>query len=106
MHPKGAGDRQALDQFADESIEMSVSLRLAATCMARYGREIVLPDQRRAVTTCILERLGKRNAGMAGIQVLLKAFELALSHPLGLDAESSGELIRVIKAWFSETPFP
>jgi len=93
--------KQALALLAEETISIRDSLILVVSFMVKYGNEVVLPEDRNAITVGLLESLSKREGGLVAIRALLGV----LPRAFGLNVVRANETIQVIGAWLAAWQF-
>ena len=91
--------KQALEQLGDESIGPWDALKLVAGFLPRAYREIVLPEQRAAVTASVLKHLADRLNGMEGVKTLLSVLGRTSPSQMGLYGDLAKEMFRVTQEW-------
>ncbi len=87
--------KQALDQFADNSMNMSDAVRLAAELIVRIYNDQYLRGQRRTVTSRLLDRLAARPGGREAVEALPRSLPIRF----GLDLIRARELSDVVRGW-------
>ncbi len=87
--------KQALDQFASESMDMSDAVRLAAELIVKMYNDQYLRGQRRIVTSRLLDRLAKRPGGREAVEALPRSLPIRF----GLDLIRARELSDVVRGW-------
>ena len=87
--------KQALDQFADESMNMSDAVRLGAELIVKMYNDQYLRGQRRTVTSRLLDRLAGRPGGREAIETLPRSLPIRF----GLDLIRARELSDVVRGW-------
>ena len=87
--------KQALDQFASESMNMSDAVRLAAELIVKMYNDQYLRGQRRTVTSRLLDRLAIRPGGRDAIETLPRSLPIRF----GLDLIRARELSDVVRGW-------
>jgi len=87
--------KQALDQFASESMNMSDAVRLAAELIVKMYNDQYLRGQRRTVTSRLLDRLAIRPGGREAIETLPRSLPIRF----GLDLIRARELSDVVRGW-------
>jgi hypothetical protein len=87
--------KQALDQFAAETMNLSDSVRLAAELIVRMYNDVYLRGQRRTVTSRLLDRIAQRGGGREAIEVLPRSLPIRF----GLDLIRARELSDVVRGW-------
>ena len=86
---------QALETFAEESVELERMLQLSAGFLRLLFQESILSQTKVNITVAILEQLSTRRGGLQGIQNL----ERALPQLFGLNAVGLMDAVDTIKAW-------
>jgi tetratricopeptide (TPR) repeat protein len=89
--------RQALDQFATESIALSDVVRLAAELIVKMYSDVYLRGTRRTVTMRLLDRIAQRQGGSDAIEALPRSLPVRF----GLDLIRARELSDVIRGWMA-----
>jgi tetratricopeptide (TPR) repeat protein len=87
--------KQALDQFASESMNMSDAVRLAAELIVKMYNDQYLRGQRRTVTSRLLDRLARRPGGREAVEALPRSLPIRF----GLDLIRARELSDVVRGW-------
>src|SRR5271167_617022 len=87
--------KQALDQFASDSMNMSDAVRLAAELIVKMYNDQYLRGQRRTVTSRLLDRLAKRAGGREAVEALPRSLPIRF----GLDLIRARELSDVVRGW-------
>ncbi len=87
--------KQALDQFAADSMNMSDAVRLAAELIVKMYNDQYLRGQRRTVTSRLLDRLAIRPGGREAIEALPRSLPIRF----GLDLIRARELSDVVRGW-------
>jgi tetratricopeptide (TPR) repeat protein len=87
--------KQALDQFADDSMNMSDAVRLGAELIVKMYNDQYLRGQRRTVTSRLLDRLAMRAGGRETIEALPRSLPIRF----GLDLIRARELSDVVRGW-------
>ncbi len=87
--------KQALDQFASESMNMSDAVRLAAELIVKMYNDQYLRGQRRIVSSRLLDRLAKRPGGREAVEALPRSLPIRF----GLDLIRARELSDVVRGW-------
>jgi tetratricopeptide (TPR) repeat protein len=90
--------RQALDQFATESIALSDAVRLAAELIVRMYSDVYLRGTRRTVTMRLLDQIAARPGGRDSIESLPRSLPVRF----GLDLIRARELSDVIRGWMAQ----
>ena len=93
--------KQALALLAEETISIRDTLILAVSFMVKYANEVVLPEDRDALTVGLLESLSKREGGLDAIRALLGLLPRAFS----LNVVRANETTQVISAWLAARQF-
>ncbi len=91
--------KQALDQFADNSMNMSDALRLAAELIVKMYNDQYLRGQRRTVTSRLLDRLASRPGGRDAVEALPRSLPIRF----GLDLIRARELNDVVRGWAAQS---
>jgi tetratricopeptide (TPR) repeat protein len=91
--------KQALDQFADDSMSMSDAVRLAAELIVRLYNDQYLRGQRRTVTSRLLDRLALRPGGRDAVETLPRSLPIRF----GLDLIRARELNDVVRGWTAQS---
>ncbi|MGH7925470.1 MAG: tetratricopeptide repeat protein [Candidatus Binatus sp.] len=94
--------KQALDQFASESMNMSDAVRLAAELIVKMYNDQYLRGQRRTVTSRLLDRLATRPGGRDAIETLPRSLPIRF----GLDLIRARELSDVVRGWAAQSETP
>ena len=89
--------KQALDQFASDSMNMSDAVRLAAELIVKMYNDQYLRGQRRTVTSRLLDRLALRPGGKEAIETLPRSLPIRF----GLDLIRARELSDVVRGWMA-----
>jgi tetratricopeptide (TPR) repeat protein len=87
--------KQALDQFASDSMNISDAVRLAAELIVKMYNDQYLRGQRRTVTSRLLDRLAMRAGGRDAIETLPRSLPIRF----GLDLIRARELSDVVRGW-------
>jgi tetratricopeptide (TPR) repeat protein len=87
--------KQALDQFASDSMNMSDAVRLAAELIVKMYNDQYLRGQRRTVTSRLLDRLARRPGGREAVEALPRSLPIRF----GLDLIRARELSDVVRGW-------
>jgi tetratricopeptide (TPR) repeat protein len=87
--------KQALDQFASDSMNMSDAVRLGAELIVKMYNDQYLRGQRRTVTSRLLDRLAGRPGGREAIETLPRSLPIRF----GLDLIRARELSDVVRGW-------
>lgn len=87
--------KQALDQFADGSMNTSDALRLAAELIVKMYNDQYLRGQRRTVTSRLLDRIAQRPGGRDAVEALPRSLPIRF----GLDLIRARELSDVVRGW-------
>jgi hypothetical protein len=87
--------KQALDQFASDSMNMSDAVRLAAELIVKMYNDQYLRGQRRTVTSRLLDRLARRPGGRDAVEALPRSLPIRF----GLDLIRARELSDVVRGW-------
>jgi hypothetical protein len=87
--------KQALDQVASESMNLSDAVRLAAELIVKMYNDQYLRGQRRTVTSRLLDRLAMRPGGREAIETLPRSLPIRF----GLDLIRARELSDVVRGW-------
>jgi hypothetical protein len=87
--------KQALDQFASDSMNMSDAVRLGAELIVKIYNDQYLRGQRRTVTSRLLDRLATRPGGREAIETLPRSLPIRF----GLDLIRARELSDVVRGW-------
>jgi tetratricopeptide (TPR) repeat protein len=87
--------KQALDQFASDSMNMSDAVRLGAELIVKMYNDQYLRGQRRTVTSRLLDRLATRPGGREAIETLPRSLPIRF----GLDLIRARELSDVVRGW-------
>jgi tetratricopeptide (TPR) repeat protein len=87
--------KQALDQFASTSMNMSDAVRLGAELIVKMYNDQYLRGQRRTVTSRLLDRLATRTGGREAIETLPRSLPIRF----GLDLIRARELSDVVRGW-------
>ncbi|HXW84676.1 MAG TPA: hypothetical protein VEJ86_09755, partial [Candidatus Binataceae bacterium] len=90
--------RQALDQFATESIDLADATGLAAQLIVKVYNDAYLRGTRRSVTLRLLDRLAQRPGGRDVIEALPRSLPIRF----GLDLIRSRELSDVARGWMAQ----
>jgi hypothetical protein len=93
--------KQALALLAEETISVRDTLILAVSFIVKYEQEVILPEDRDALTVGLLESLSKRQGGLDAIRVLLGI----LPRAFGLNVVRANETTQVINAWVAARQF-
>ncbi len=91
--------KQALDQFAADSMNMSDAVRLAAELIVKMYNDQLLRGQRRTVTSRLLDRLAARTGGRDAVEALPRSLPIRF----GLDLIRSRELSDVLRGWAAQS---
>jgi len=91
--------KQALDQFADDSMNVSDAVRLAAELIVKMYNDQYLRGQRRTVTSRLLDRLAARPGGRDAVKALPRSLPIRF----GLDLMGSRELSDVVRGWTAQS---
>ncbi len=91
--------KQALDQFADNSMNMSDAVRLAAELIVKMYNDQYLRGQRRTVTSRLLDRLAARPGGREAVEALPRSLPIRF----GLDLIRARELNDVVRGWTAQS---
>jgi len=91
--------KQALDQFASDSMNMSDAVRLAAELIVKMYNDQYLRGQRRTVTSRLLDRLALRPGGRDAIETLPRSLPIRF----GLDLIRARELSDVVRGWSAQS---
>ncbi len=91
--------KQALDQFADDSMNVSDAVRLAAELIVKMYNDQYLRGQRRTVTSRLLDRLAARPGGGDAVKALPRSLPIRF----GLDLMGSRELSDVVRGWTAQS---
>jgi hypothetical protein len=91
--------KQALDQFATESLRMPDAVILAAELIVSIYAESHLRSTRPAIIARLLDRLAARRGGREAIEALPRSLPIRF----GLDVIGARELADAIRGWMSET---
>ena len=91
--------KQALDQFADDSMNMSDAVRLAAELIVKMYNDQYLRGQRRTVTSRLLDRLAARPGGREAVEALPRSLPIRF----GLDLIRARELSDVVRGWAAQS---
>jgi tetratricopeptide (TPR) repeat protein len=94
--------KQALDQFASDSMNMSDAVRLAAELIVKMYNDQYLRGQRRTVTSRLLDRLALRPGGRESIETLPRSLPIRF----GLDLIRARELSDVVRGWTAQSEAP
>lgn len=90
--------KQALDQFATESVKISDAVILAAELIVNVYAEAYLRANRTSVTMRLLDRLAARPGGREAIQALPRSLPIRF----GLDLIGARELSDAIRGWMAK----
>ena len=91
--------KQALDQFATESVRMPDAVILAAELIVNIYADAGLRSTRKLVVARLLDRLAARRGGRDAIDALPRSFPIRF----GLDLIGARELTDAIRGWMSNT---
>ena len=91
--------KQALDQFAADTMSMSDTVRLAAELIVRFYNDVYLRGQRRTLVSRVLDRLALRSGGREAIEALPRSLPLRF----GLDLIRSREFSDVVRGWTAQS---
>ncbi len=91
--------KQALDQFADDSMNTSDAVRLAAELIVKMYNDPYLRGQRRTVTSRLLDRLAMRPGGREAVAALPRSLPIRF----GLDLMGARELSDVVRGWMARS---
>jgi TPR-GreAB-C-PIN type conflict system protein len=91
--------KQALDQFASDTMSMQDTVRLAAELIVKLYNDQYLRGQRRTVTSRLLDRLATRAGGRDAIEVLPRSLPIRF----GMDLIRARELSDVVRGWLSQS---
>jgi tetratricopeptide (TPR) repeat protein len=91
--------KQALDQFADDSMSLSDAVRLAAELIVKIYNDQYLRGQRRTVTSRLLDRLAARTGGRNAVEALPRSLPIRF----GLDLIRARELNDVVRGWAAQS---
>jgi tetratricopeptide (TPR) repeat protein len=91
--------KQALDQFAADTMTISDTFRLGAELIVRLYNDAYLRGQRRTVTSRLLDRLATRTGGREAIEMLPRSLPIRF----GLDLIRARELSDVVRGWAAQT---
>jgi tetratricopeptide (TPR) repeat protein len=94
--------KQALDQFANDSMNMSDAVRMAAELIVKIYNDQYLRGQRRTVTSRVLDRLATRPGGRDAIEMLPRSLPIRF----GLDLIRARELSDVVRGWTAQSEQP
>ncbi len=94
--------KQALDQVASDSMNMSDAVRLAAELIVKMYNDQTLRGQRRTVTSRLLDRLALRPGGRDAIEALPRSLPIRF----GLDLIRARELSDVVRGWTAQSEVP
>jgi tetratricopeptide (TPR) repeat protein len=90
--------KQALDQFATESVKLSDAIILAAELIVKMYADIHLRSMRTAVTVRLLDRIAERPGGRDAIEAMPRSLPIRF----GLDIIGARELADAIRGWMAE----
>jgi tetratricopeptide (TPR) repeat protein len=90
--------KQALDQFATESVKLSDAIILAAELIVKMYSDIYLRSMRTTVTMRLLDRIVERPGGRDAIEAMPRSLPIRL----GLDIIGGRELADTIRGWMAE----
>jgi hypothetical protein len=91
--------KQALDQFAAETMSLSDTFRLGAELIVKVYNDAYLRGQRRTVTSRLLDRLATRAGGREAIEMLPRSLPVRF----GLDLIRARELSDVVRGWTAQS---
>ena len=91
--------RQALDQFATDSVAMPDAVILAAELVVHIYADSRLRVTRSTLVARLLDRLAKRRGGRAAIEALPRSLPIRF----GLDVIGARELADAIRGWMSKS---
>ncbi len=91
--------KQALNQFAADSMNMPDAVRLAAELIVRMYNDQYLRGQRRTVTSRLLDRIALRPGGRDVIETLPRSLPIRF----GLDLIRARELSDVVRGWSAQS---
>jgi tetratricopeptide (TPR) repeat protein len=91
--------RQALDQFATDSVAMPDAVILAAELVVHIYADSRLRVSRSGLIARLLDRLAKRRGGRAAIEALPRSLPIRF----GLDVIGARELADAIRGWMSKS---
>jgi tetratricopeptide (TPR) repeat protein len=94
--------KQALDQFAADSMSMPDAVRLAAELIVKMYNDQYLRGQRRTVTSRLLDRLAMRPGGRDVVESLPRSLPIRF----GLDLIKARELSDVVRGWTAQNESP
>ena len=89
---------QALLAFAEESVDLTRMLQLAAEFLRLLYQESLLPQTKVNITLKILENIKKRKGGIQGIRNLNKA----LPRIFGINVVGLADATKTIEAWLMQ----
>ncbi|MDO8431185.1 MAG: hypothetical protein Q7S58_02115 [Candidatus Binatus sp.] len=91
--------KQALDQFAADTMSLSDTVRLAAELIVKIYNDVYLRGQRRTVVARVLDRLALRAGGREAIDVLPRSLPIRF----GLDLIRAREFSDVVRGWTAQS---
>jgi len=91
--------KQALNQFAADSMNLADAVRLAAELIVRMYNDQYLRGQRRTVTSRLLDQLAIRAGGRDIIETLPRSLPIRF----GLDLIRARELSDVVRGWTAQS---
>ncbi|HUO06163.1 MAG TPA: hypothetical protein VMU16_13280 [Candidatus Binataceae bacterium] len=90
--------KQAIEQFASETINLSDAMGLVAELIVKMYNDQYLRASRRAVTLRLLDKVGRRQGGRAAVEVLPRSLPIRF----GLDLIRTRELSDVVRGWMAQ----
>ena len=90
--------RQALDQFAADSLNMPDAVRLGAELIVKMYNDQQLRGQRGTVTSRLLDRLAARPGGRDAVEALPRSLPIRF----GLDLIRARELSDIVRGWTAQ----
>jgi len=91
--------KQALDQFATDSVKISDAITLAAELIVNIYADLRLRSSRTSLIARLLDRLAARRGGREAIEALPRSLPIRF----GLDVIGARELADLIRGWIART---